>query len=146
MNDKTLNSRELAQIRRIAQNVDDNFQKVTKLNEKIAELTAQRDELQKDIDEMEAPVMRKTGGYKSTDIYKKVIIPQFNEDGTPKTDKNGRQLKVTKYTLRYEDTILPPSENKQFATVMNIPDATDPVQAEAQLPEGNSGTVAGMLA
>jgi hypothetical protein len=146
MNDKILNSRELAQIRRIAQNVDDNFQKVTKMNEKIAELTAQRDELQKDIDEMEAPVMRKTGGYKSTDIYKKVIIPQFNEDGTPKTDKNGRQLKVTKYTLRYEDTILPPSDDKQFATVMDIPDATESVQAEEQLPEGNNWAGAGMPA
>jgi hypothetical protein len=112
MNDKILNNRELAQVRRIAQNVDADYQKVCKLNEKIAELTKERDELQQGIDEMEAPVIRKTGGFKSTDIYEKTIIPQFNENGTPKTDKDGRQLKVTKYVLRYPDTIIPSVENE----------------------------------
>ena len=109
MNDKILNNRELAQVKRIAQNVDADYQKVGKLNEKIAELTKERDELQQGIDEMEAPVIRKTGGFKSTDIYEKTIVPQFNENGTPKTDKDGRQIKVTKYVLRYEDSILPPA-------------------------------------
>ena len=112
MNDKILNNRELAQVKRIAQNVDADYQKVGKLNEKIAELTKERDELQQGIDEMEAPVIRKTGGFKSTDIYEKTIVPQFNENGTPKTDKDGRQLKVTKYVLRYGDSILPPVENE----------------------------------
>ena len=112
MNDKILNNRELAQVKRIAQNVDADYQKVGKLNEKIAELTKERDELQQGIDEMEAPVIRKTGGFKSTDIYEKTIVPQFNENGTPKTDKDGRQLKVTKYVLRYPDTIIPSVENE----------------------------------
>ena len=107
MNDKVLNARELAQVRRIAQNVDADYQKVGKLNEQIAKLTAQRDELQQGIDEMEAPVIRKTGGFKSTDIYEKTIVPQFNDNGTPKTDKDGRQIKVTKYVMRYPDTIIP---------------------------------------
>ena len=107
MNEKILNNRELAQVKRIAQNVDADYQKVCKLNEKIAELTKERDSLQQGIDEQEAPVIRKTGGYKSTDIFVKTIVPQFNENGTPKTDKDGRQIKVTKYVLRYEDTIIP---------------------------------------
>ena len=113
MNDKILNNRELAQVKRIAQNVDADYQKVGKLNEKIAELTKERDELQQGIDEMEAPVIRKTGGFKSTDIYEKTIVPQFNENGTPKTDKDGRQLKVTKYVLRYGDSILPPVNSSE---------------------------------
>ena len=100
MNIKDLNNRELAIIKRIAQNVDANYQKVCKLNEKISQLTAERDALQQEVDEMEAPVIRKTGGLKSTDLFEKTIIPQFNENGTPKTDKDGRQLKVTKYVLR----------------------------------------------
>jgi hypothetical protein len=108
MNDKILNNRELAIIKRVAQNVDADYQKVCKLNEKINALTKEVEELQLGINEQEAPVMRKTGGFKSTDIYKKEIIPQFNEDGTPKVDKDGRQIKVTKYVLRYGDTILPP--------------------------------------
>lgn len=107
MNEKILNNRELAQVKRIAQNVDADYQKVCKLNKQIEKLTAEKDALQQGIDEMEAPVVRKTGGFKSTDIYMKVITPQFNEDGTPKVDKDGRQLKVTKYVLRYGEAIIP---------------------------------------
>lgn len=106
MSEKILNARELAQVKRIAQNVDADYQSVCKINEKIKELTAQRDSLQQGIDEMEAPVIRKTG-FKSTDIYTKVIVPQMNEDGTAKVDKNGRPIKVTKYVLKYPDTIIP---------------------------------------
>jgi hypothetical protein len=110
MSEKILNARELAQVKRIAQNVDADYQKVCKLNEKIAELTKERDSLQQGIDEQEAPVIRKTG-FKSTDIYTKVIVPQMNEDGTAKVDKNGRPIKVTKYVLKYPDTIIPVAGN-----------------------------------
>ena len=119
MSEKILNARELAQVKRIAQNVDADFQSVCKLNEKIKELTAQRDSLQQGIDEMEAPVIRKTG-FKSTDIYTKVIVPQMNEDGTAKVDKNGRPIKVTKYVLKYPDTIIPTSEIKDTCEGANI--------------------------
>ena len=115
MNEKVLNARELAQVKRIVQNVDADYQSVCKLNEKIKELTAQRDALQQGIDEMEAPVIRKTG-YKSTDIFTKVITPQFNADGSPKVDKNGRPIKVTKYVLRYGDSILPPASSPEEPT------------------------------
>lgn len=111
MNEKILNNRELAQVKRIAQNVDADYQKACKLEVKIAELIAERNALQQGIDEMEAPVVRKTGGFKSTDIFTKVITPQFNENGTPKTDKEGRQIRITKWVLKYPDTILPPVEN-----------------------------------
>ena len=110
MSEKILNARELAQVKRIAQNVDADYQSVCKINEKIKELPAQRDSLQQGIDEMEAPVIRKTG-FKSTGIYTKVIIPQMNEDGTAKVDKNGRPIKVTKYVLKYPDTIIPVAGN-----------------------------------
>ena len=132
MNEKILNARELAQVKRIAQNVDADYQKVGKLEEQIAKLTAQRDELQKGIDEMEAPVIRKTGGFKSTDIYEKTIVPQFNDNGTPKTDKDGRQLKVTKYVLRYPDTIIPPVQNEEPATIVDMPVAGNDFDADAQ--------------
>ena len=132
MNEKVLNNRELAQVKRIAQNVDADYQKVGKLEEQIAKLTAQRDELQKSIDEMEAPVIRKTGGFKSTDIYEKTIVPQFNDNGTPKTDKDGRQLKVTKYVLRYPDTIIPPVQNEEPATIVDMPVAGNDFDADAQ--------------
>ena len=107
--EKKLNQMQLGIVKRIAQNVNGNFEKVAKLNEKIAALVEERDTLQTMIDEMEAPVIRMTGGYKSTDLYDKVIVPQFNEDGTPKVnEKTGYQIKTTKYVLKYPDTILPP--------------------------------------
>lgn len=127
MNEKTLTSRDLAQIKRIAMNVDADYQAVCKLNEKIAELTKKRDNLQIGIDEMEAPVIRKTGGYKSTDLYKKIVVPQFNADGTPKTDKEGRQLKSTKYVLRYGDSIFPCE-----ATNENVENTQEPVGNDEQ--------------
>jgi len=121
MKENVLNNRELAQIKRIAQNVDTDFQKVCKLEAQINKLTQERDSLQQGIDETEAPVIRKTGGYRSTDIYKKEVIPQFNADGTPKVDKNGRQLKVTKYVLRYPDTLVPPCETDASIEVNETP-------------------------
>ena len=111
--EKKLNQMQLGIVKRIAQNVNANFEKVAKLNEKIDALIEERDTLQTMIDEMEAPVVRMTGGYKSTDLYDKVIVPQFNEDGTPKVnEKTGYQVKTTKYVLKYPDTILPPVVEK----------------------------------
>lgn len=110
MSNVNLTSRDLAIIKRVAMNVDSDYQKVIKINAKIEELQAQAAELQTSIDEMEAPVLRKTGGYKSTDIYEKVVTPMFNEDGSVKTDKNGHPMKVTKYVLRYGENIFPPVE------------------------------------
>lgn len=111
--EKKLNQMQLGIVKRIAQNVNGNFEKVAKLNEKIEALVEERDTLQTMIDEMETPVVRMTGGYKSTDLYDKVIIPQFNEDGTPKVnEKTGYQVKTTKYVLKYPDTILPPVVEK----------------------------------
>lgn len=123
MENKNLSLRELSQIKRIAQNVDADYQKVCKLNVKIDALVAERDSLQQGIDEMEAPVIRKTGGYKSTDIYEKQVIPQFNTDGTPKTDKDGRQLRVTKYILKYPDTIVPVSTSNNATDI--VPPTTE---------------------
>lgn len=126
--EKKLNQMQLGIVKRIAQNVNGNFEKVAKLNEKIAALVEERDTLQTMIDEMEAPVIRMTGGYKSTDLYDKVIVPQFNEDGTPKlNDKTGYQVKTTKYVLKYPDTILP--DEKKAETIIGV--CEPPIAEEA---------------
>ena len=119
--EKKLNARELAQIKRIAQNVDNNFTQVTKLNEKLAELTSKRDALQAEIDEMEAPVIRKTGK-RSTDFFEKVISPYLNADGTAKVDKNGRPMKITKYVLKEEQVTEAPTESVEEPVTQSEPD------------------------
>lgn len=133
METKTLNSREIAQIKRICQNVDSNFQKVTKLKAKAAELQKEIDELQADIDEMEAPVLRKTG-FRSTDLVEKVVIPQMNPDGTPKVDKNGSPIKVTKYVLKYPDSIFPVG-NKEVTVEDSPAENTEEAAAEVEAPK-----------
>lgn len=100
MQNTNLTSRDLAMIKRIAMNVDADYQKVNKLNAKIVELQSTIAELQTNIDEMEAPVIRRTGGLRSTDLFEKVVIPMYNEDGSVKVDKNGHPMKSTKYVLK----------------------------------------------
>ena len=104
---KTFNNRELIQIRRIAMNVDGDYKKLARIDEKIAILLKEKEDIQAGIDVMEAPVVAMTGGYKSVDIYEKIISPKFNSDGTPKLDKEGKHERETKYVLRYPDTIVP---------------------------------------
>ena len=140
-----INSREVAQIKRICQNVDGDFQKVNKLKAKIATLQAEVDELQIGIDEMEAPVVRKTG-YKSTDLVEKVVSPMYNPDGTPKTDKNGVHMKVTKYVLKYPETIVPPTVETAGSdfdadAAIATPAEAEPVNTEEPVVEEKVETV-----
>lgn len=125
MDKKVLNSRELTQIKRIAQNVDPDYQKVCKLEKQIAALTLEKEKLQKKIDKQEVPVKDVTGGYASTDIFEKVVLPRYNEDGTPRLDKEGRPTKETKYILKYPDTILPPAKENTEDVV--VPPTTENV-------------------
>lgn len=136
--EKKLNQMQLGIVKRIAQNVNGNFEKVAKLNEKIEALVEERNTLQTMIDEMEAPVVRMTGGYKSTDLYDKIIIPQFNEDGTPKVnEKTGYQVKTTKYVLKYPDTILPPIVEKPVEETIEAASAEEVEETVVPYPSEN---------
>jgi hypothetical protein len=61
----------------------------------------------------------------------------MNEDGTAKVDKNGRPIKVTKYTLRFPDTIIPTptSEGTEEGTnviSMEMPEAGNDFDKDAE--------------
>ena len=105
--EKKFTSRETAMLKRVYQNVDANYQKVKKLTFKRNELQKEIDSLMEEIELTDAPVVKKFG-YSSVDLVKKVINPLFNEDGSPKCDKDGHPIKQTKYVLIYPDTIIPP--------------------------------------
>ena len=105
--EKKFTSRETAMLNRVYQNVDANYQKVKKLTFKRNELQKEIDSLMEEIELTDAPVVKKFG-YSSVDLVKKVINPLFNEDGSPKCDKDGHPIKQTKYVLIYPDTIIPP--------------------------------------
>lgn len=131
MERKKLKSKEIASIKRVAQNVDADLSKYNKLYAEIQERQTEMGYIKERIDLYEAPVKRITGGYTSSDLFEKVVIEATNEDGTPKYDKKtGKLVKVTKYVLRYPDTVYPPEPENEDAPV------EVPVEAPVEAPNG----------
>lgn len=100
---KELSKFEIAAIKRTAQNVNAMVTKKTKLKEKIDALQAEYDKIEEAQEQFEAPIRKMTGGYGTEDLVEKVI------EDTGKLDKDGKSIKLTKYVLKYPDTILPPT-------------------------------------
>ena len=117
--EKKFTSRETAMLKRVYQNVDANYQKVKKLTFKRNELQKEIDSLMEEIELTDAPVVKKFG-YSSVDLVKKVINPLFNEDGSPKCDKDGHPIKQTKYVLIYPDTIIPPVVEEESIVLVSL--------------------------
>lgn len=109
MNKPKLTQREIAQLKRIAANVNADVIKRDKLEAKKMELQKEIDKLTATIDLSEAPVKVMTGGYTTSDLLKKTV------EDTGKVDKDGRPIKTTKYVLIYPETILPPAEEAPTA-------------------------------
>ena len=100
---KELSKFEIAAIKRTAQNVNAMVTKKSKLKEKIDALQAEYDKIEDAQEQFEAPIRKMTGGYGTEDLIEKVI------EDTGKLDKDGKSIKLTKYVLKYPDTILPPT-------------------------------------
>lgn len=115
---KELKPYEVAAVKRQYQNSLPALKKIQAIDAKIAELQAERDTQMAMLEAGEAGIKRRTGGYMSTDLIKCEYVLLWNEDGSPKTDKEGRQLKkrVLTYVPPVEEevkVITPPStENK----------------------------------
>lgn len=100
-----LKDRQIAAIKRQYKNSLPAIKKIASLNKRIVELTEERDREQAYLDGGEAGIKALTGGYASYDLIKCEYVPQFNEDGTPKMDKEGK-YQVKKQVL----TFVPPTE------------------------------------
>lgn len=105
-------------IKKVAKNVSDIVTKKNKIKEqmdaleekvrqqlevKLAKLKTEYDELNEQQEIFERPIRECTGGYGTEDLVKTEVV----ETGV---DKNGKVIRKTTYTLRYPETILPPSE------------------------------------
>lgn len=100
-----LKDRQIAAIKRQYKNSLPAIKKIESLNKRIAELTEERNREQAYLDGGEAGIKALTGGYTSYELIKCEYVPQFNEDGTPKMDKDG------KYQLKKQVlTFVPPTE------------------------------------
>ena len=111
-------SKQIAAWKRIAMNVNADVVRREKLIAKCNELQKEIDQLNRIIDLNEAPVKEATGGYTTDVLFTKVVTE------TGKVDKDGRPLKMTKYELRYPDTILPVQEEISYT---NEPNCAVPV-------------------
>ena len=84
-----LTSREIASIKRIFLNNLPMYKKMETINKKIEELNNELNDINTFIESSEAGVKNLTG-YTSGELINCEYIPQFNEDGTPKMDKEGK--------------------------------------------------------
>lgn len=118
MNTRKFSKFEIATIKRTAQNVSLMVSKKNRLLEQIKALQAEYEELETMQEQYEAPIKSMTGGYGTEDLVEKVVE-------TSGTDKNGRPIKVTKYVLKYPDTIIPPAlDELHKEEEVDVPDET----------------------
>lgn len=101
--ERKFNSRDIARIKRTAQNISEYVVKKERLQAQINGLQEQIDQLQDMIDLESASTKKWTGGWGPEDLVKRVVIP------TDKVDKNGKVIKNTKFELIYPDTVVPPT-------------------------------------
>lgn len=99
--EKKFSKFEIAVIKRTAQNVNPMVTKKAKLKEKIDALQVEYDQLSVMQDKYESSIKELTGGYSTEDLVAKVI------EDTGKVDKDGRPIKITKYVLKYPETVVP---------------------------------------
>ena len=98
---------EIATIKRTAQNVAPLVRRKTKIKEQIAKLQEEYDLLNTQQLQWEQAIVTMTGGYTTEDLVDKVI------ETTSSVDKDGNPVKVTKYVLKYPDTVVPVQEEVQ---------------------------------
>lgn len=95
---------EIATIKRTAQNVSPMVSKKRKIAAQIIALKEEYDNLTKMQEQYEASIRTMTGGFSTEDLVNKVV------ETTNSLDKNGNPVKVTKFVLKYPDTVVPPTE------------------------------------
>lgn len=105
---KELTTREIAAVKRQFKNSLPAIKKIESIDQKITKLQEERAIQQAILDGGEAGIMAMTGGYKSIDLITCTYEPQFNEDGSPKMDKEGK-YQVKNQVLTFHAPIEVPS-------------------------------------
>ena len=123
-----LTSREIASIKRIFLNNLPMYKKMETINKKIEELNNELNDINTFIESSEAGVKNLTG-YTSGELINCEYIPQFNEDGTPKMDKEGK-YQQKKRVLTFVIPVQEPTEeveSEETTTDINIPESKEEV-------------------
>ena len=141
-----LTSREIASIKRIFLNNLPMYKKMETINKKIIELNTELNEINTFIRASEAGVKNLTG-YTSGELINCEYIPQFNEDGTPKMDKEGK-YQQKKRVLTFVIPVQEPTEeveSDETTTDINVSEADeDALKSEEEVFPDNLDNVENM--
>ena len=116
---KTFSTREIAQLKRTAQNVAPMAAKREKLYTKIKELYKEMEILDAQIDAWESGTKIMTGGYTTSDLVSRVVKEVTADDG--------KVTKTVSFVLKYPDTVLPPEETIELnpEDAIELPEVTE---------------------
>lgn len=117
----------VASLKRTAQNVSPLVRRKQKLQAEIAEREEEMASIQKQLDTYEAPIKEATGGYGTEDLVIRTV------EVTDKMDKDGKPVKVTKWNLKYPETIIPEEETEEVDDT-EVPDTEEaPVETTTEV-------------
>ena len=140
-----LTSREIASIKRIFLNNLPMYKKMEAINKKIEELNNELNDINTFIEASENGVKNLTG-YTSGELISCEYIPQFNEDGTPKMDKEGK-YQQKKRVLTFVVPVQEPTEeveSDETTTDINVLEAKNNLKSEEEVFPDNLGNADNM--
>lgn len=115
-----LTSRQISQIKNIYKANSSIYSRIETLVKHLNKIQAELDEQLAIIEANEAGVKMLTGGFISKQLIMDEQIPQFNEDGTPKMDKEGK-YQQKKRVLTFVVPVQEPTEEVEpDGTTTNI--------------------------
>ena len=140
-----LTSREIASIKRIFLNNLPMYKKMETINKKIEELNNELNDINAFIEASENGVKNLTG-YTSGELINCEYIPQFNEDGTPKMDKEGK-YQQKKRVLTFVIPVQEPTEeveSDETTTDINVSESENDLKSEKIVFPDNLGNADNM--
>lgn len=120
---KTISIRQMAAVKRVAQNVNFAVTKRNKIAEQISKLNKEYNSLTEEIEGHEAGILKLTG-HTSEELVVKIV------ENTGKVDKEGRPIKVTKYEPR-EGIVVFNEEAKVYEIHDSLEEVADVVPADS---------------
>lgn len=114
---------QVATLKRVAQSVYPLVRVKERLTKEINEREKELESIQIQIDAFQGPIKEMTGGYSSEDLIVREVIT------TDKLDKDGKPVKVTKYNLKYPETIVPPVVEDNAGSDFDVDVPKDVLQA-----------------
>lgn len=115
-----LTSRQISQIKNIYKANSSIYSRIETLQKHLDKIQTELNEQLEIIDANEAGVKMLTGGFISKQLIKDEQIPQFNEDGTPKMDKEGKYQQKKRVLTFVVPVQEPTEEGEPDRTATNI--------------------------